>query len=171
MNEVEQLANRIRLHAMRMIRNAKSSHLGGNFSMAEIMAVLYSQILNISPDIVQDPNRDRLVLSKGHAAAGYYAVLAECGFFPVEWHGHRVRVDLGLRGPDGSFVLLASSNEVTLPLARPSDRTDPEWAVLESEFEAIYALSGGIAQGDSAQLQRVMREGWGPSSSSGGWRG
>ena len=92
-------------------------------------------------------------------------------FFPVEWHGHRVRVDLGLRGPDGSFVLLASSNEVTLPLARPSDRTDPEWAVLENEFEAIYALSGGIAQGDSAQLQRVMREGWGPSSSSGGWRG
>lgn len=92
-------------------------------------------------------------------------------FFRSEWHGHRVRVDLGLRGPDGQFIVLASSNEVELPLARPSDRTDPEWAVQEGEFEAIYALSGGLAQGDSAQLQRVMREGWGPSSSAGGWRG
>jgi hypothetical protein len=118
----------------------------------------------------------RLVMRAQNLTEGYHTdieVHSPVGdwFFQNEWHGHRVRVDLGLRGPDGTFVLLASSNEVEMPLARPSDRTDPEWAVLESDFEAIYALSGGLAQGDSAQLQRVMREGWGPSSSSGGWRG
>ena len=82
---IERLAKKIRIHATRMIHTAKSSHLGSNLSMAEIMAVLYAKILRISPDTIAEPNRDRLVLSKGHAAAGYYAVLAECGFFPKEW--------------------------------------------------------------------------------------
>jgi hypothetical protein len=86
-------------------------------------------------------------------------------FFHTEWGGARVRVDIGLRAPDGHFIVLASSNELELPTGSPSDRVDAEWAVQESEFEALYALSGGLDQGDSAQLQRVMREGWGLSSS------
>lgn len=53
--------------------------------MAEIMAVLYGRILNVSPETKDSLDRDRFILSKGHAAAGYYAALAECGFFPVEW--------------------------------------------------------------------------------------
>jgi transketolase len=82
---IKTLAQKIRIHATRMISVAKSSHLGGNFSMAEIMAVLYGKILNVSPQNTDDPNRDRFILSKGHAAAGYYATLAECGFFPLKW--------------------------------------------------------------------------------------
>lgn len=84
-DDITALATRIRLHATRMIHEAKSSHLGSNFSMAEIMAVLYGRVLKITPETVNHPGRDRLVLSKGHAAAGYYATLAECGFFPIEW--------------------------------------------------------------------------------------
>lgn len=84
-DSIKKLANNIRIHATRMISKAKSSHLGGNYSMAEIMAVLYGKVLNVSPEKVNDPDRDRFVLSKGHAAAGYYAVLAECGFFPLDW--------------------------------------------------------------------------------------
>jgi transketolase len=84
-NSLKQLAKKIRIHATRMIHTAKSSHLGSNLSMAEIMAVLYGKIMRISPDHPFAPNRDRFILSKGHAAAGYYAVLAECGFFPVDW--------------------------------------------------------------------------------------
>jgi transketolase len=83
--DIQSLAQKIRVHATRMISVAKSSHLGGNFSMAEIMAVLYGKILNVSPENIDDPNRDRFILSKGHAAAGYYATLAECGFFPIDW--------------------------------------------------------------------------------------
>jgi transketolase len=85
LTDIQALAQKIRVHATRMISVAKSSHLGGNFSMAEIMAVLYGKILNVSPENIDAPNRDRFILSKGHAAAGYYATLAECGFFPIDW--------------------------------------------------------------------------------------
>ena len=83
--EIERLATRIRIETLRMINRGKSSHVGGNFSMAEIMAVLYSRILKLTPETASAPDRDRLILSKGHAAAAYYATLAEFGFFPKEW--------------------------------------------------------------------------------------
>lgn len=111
----------------------------------------------------------RLVMRAHNLSAGHFTdIEVHCPvgdwFFRSEWGGARVRVDIGLRGPDGQFIVLASSNELELPTGRPSDRVDAEWAVQESEFEAMYALSGGLDQGDSAQLQRVIREGWGPSS-------
>ena len=83
--ELTDLAHRIRKHSVRMVHNANSSHLGSNLSMADLLAVLYKRILNVSPESINAPDRDRLILSKGHAAAGYYAVLAERGFFPIEW--------------------------------------------------------------------------------------
>lgn len=83
--EVRLFADKIRIKATEMISRAGSSHLGGNYSMAEMMAVLYGRILNVSPETKEDPNRDRFVLSKGHAAAGYAVALAERGFFPSEW--------------------------------------------------------------------------------------
>ncbi|MBN2579216.1 MAG: transketolase [Pirellulales bacterium] len=83
--ELRELARQIRLHSVRMTHRAKSSHVGGSLSMAEILAVLYRRVLRVSPETVEDPDRDRLVLSKGHACAGLYAILAECGFFPMDW--------------------------------------------------------------------------------------
>lgn len=53
--------------------------------MAELLAVLYRRVLRLSPQTAEDPDRDRLILSKGHACAALYAVLAECGYFPLEW--------------------------------------------------------------------------------------
>jgi transketolase len=79
------LARRIRLHALRMTHRAGSSHVASSMSMAELLAILYGSVLRVAPETVDDPDRDRLILSKGHACAGLYAVLAECGFFPLEW--------------------------------------------------------------------------------------
>lgn len=76
----EQLANRIRLKAWDMAYHAKASHMGGNFSVADVLAVLYHDIANIFPDDPMNENRDRIVLSKGHCCAVMYALLAECGF-------------------------------------------------------------------------------------------
>ncbi len=84
-NDLRELARRLRIHAVRMTSRAKSSHVASTMSMAEILAVLYRRILRIRPDAVDAPDRDRLILSKGHACAGLYAVLAECGFFPPDW--------------------------------------------------------------------------------------
>lgn len=83
--ELRNLARRIRSHAIRMTHRAGSSHVASSLSLAELLAVLYRSVLRVTPDTVDDPDRDRLILSKGHACAGLYAVLAECGFFPVEW--------------------------------------------------------------------------------------
>jgi transketolase len=64
-----------------MVSVAKSSHIGGCLSMAEILAVLYARVLRVDPDNPKDADRDRFVLSKGHAAAILYAALAARGFF------------------------------------------------------------------------------------------
>ncbi len=81
----KQLANKIRAQTLTMIHRARSSHIGSSFSMADLLAVLYSGVLRIDPSYLNDPDRDRFLLSKGHACAGVYAVLAEKGFFPCEW--------------------------------------------------------------------------------------
>jgi len=83
--ELKQLANTIRAHAVRMTHRGKSGHVGSTLSMADILAVLYSGPLRVHPSAPDWPARDRFILSKGHAGAGVYAVLAEKGFFPKEW--------------------------------------------------------------------------------------
>ena len=80
----EQLALRIRTHALNMTSRGGSSHIGSIYSMADIVAVLYGKVLNVFPEAPRAPARDRFILSKGHAGAGVYAALAERGFFPLE---------------------------------------------------------------------------------------
>jgi transketolase len=81
----EELALRIRRHALRMTSTGGSSHVGAVFSMADLVAVLYGHTLRVDPARPDWADRDRFILSKGHAGAGVYAALAERGFFPVEW--------------------------------------------------------------------------------------
>jgi len=76
-----QLAKKIRSHVLDMTRTGNSSHVGSCLSVADLLAVLYTGILNVNPKKPNDPNRDRLIFSKGHAAAALYATLAEVGFF------------------------------------------------------------------------------------------
>src|ERR1700680_475965 len=83
--DVKCLANTLRIHTVRMIHAANSSHIGSCLSMAELLAVAYGRILRIDPARPDWPDRDRFILSKGHACAALYAVLAETGFFPTSW--------------------------------------------------------------------------------------
>ena len=78
------LARRIRTHALRMTSIGGGSHIGAIFSCADILAGLYAGILHVDPADPRSPDRDRFVLSKGHAGGGLYAALAERGFFPVD---------------------------------------------------------------------------------------
>lgn len=79
------LATRIRVNALRMVHRARSSHIGGCLSVADLLAVLYGGVLRVEPSRPDWPDRDRFILSKGHAAAAIYAVLAERDFFPMDW--------------------------------------------------------------------------------------
>ncbi len=81
---LETKANLIRRHVIKMTFAAQSGHPGGSLSYADIFAALYFKIMNHRPKDPQWEDRDRLVLSKGHAAPAYYAALAESGYFPVE---------------------------------------------------------------------------------------
>lgn len=78
-----QLAWKIRRHILEMTNISQSSHIGSGFSVADIIAVLYSDVVNVDPSQPFMDHRDRVILSKGHAGAAIYSALAEKGFFAV----------------------------------------------------------------------------------------
>lgn len=91
-----ELARRIRLSVLEMCHSGGSSHIGSVYSCTDIIAVLYSECLKVFPSDPTNLNRDRFVLSKGHAGAGIYAALAHSGFFDV--------ASLGSHYKNGSFL-------------------------------------------------------------------
>jgi len=80
--ELGKKAKKLRYDIVMMIGAGKPGHLGGSCSIADIVAVLYFHKMRHNPDDPKFPDRDRLLLSKGHAALAQYAALAECGYFP-----------------------------------------------------------------------------------------
>ena len=86
MNKLElmKMANEVRKGAITAVHSAKSGHPGGSLSAADIYTYLYFEEMNVDPKDPKKADRDRFVLSKGHTAPGYYATLANRGFFPVE---------------------------------------------------------------------------------------
>lgn len=85
--EINAFAKKVRKEIVEMIYTAKSGHPGGNLSAVEIISTLYLKCMKHFPDWDKNPdfqNRDRFILSKGHASACLYSVLANCGYFPEE---------------------------------------------------------------------------------------
>lgn len=84
-HELESLAAKIRLDTLCSIKKMGQGHLGGSFSIVELLAVLYGKQLRVNPQDPQWADRDRLVLSKGHAGAALYSALANTGYFDRSW--------------------------------------------------------------------------------------
>lgn len=84
MENLTALSYRLRQHVVDIIMAGKGGHIGGDMSVIDILVTLYFDQMNISPENMNDPDRDLFVLSKGHSVEAYYAVLAEKGFFPYE---------------------------------------------------------------------------------------
>jgi transketolase len=82
--ELKELCRRFRIDVLTAIHGAQSGHPGGSLSVCEILTLLYQQRMNVDASRPDDPDRDRLVLSKGHAAPMLYRNLAEKGFIPME---------------------------------------------------------------------------------------
>ena len=82
--DLTSFANQIRICALELCYRSRSSHIGGSFSVADILAALYGDVLSIDPANATDPARDRLYYSKGHASAALYAALSIRGFFDVD---------------------------------------------------------------------------------------
>jgi len=97
-------ARQIRAEAIQMVAAAKASHIAGALSMADLLAVLYGEILRVKPEQPDWPDRDRFILSKGHSCTGVYAALALRGFFPL--------AELATYGQDGSRLMSHISHQV-----------------------------------------------------------
>lgn len=144
--DTEGLARRIRRHAVNMTRAGKSSHVGSVLSMADIMAVLYGRILRVDPNDPQRADRDRFVLSKGHAGAGVYATLAECGFISTEelathcQNGSRLSGHVSHKGVPGVELSTGSLGQglsvaTGMALAAKLDGKDHRVFVVQSDGE------------------------------------
>ncbi len=83
--DLKGIARKLRRHTITMISTAGSGHPGGSLSAAEIVTALYFHVMRHDPKNPLWPDRDRFILSKGHAAPILYAALAECGYFPLSW--------------------------------------------------------------------------------------
>ena len=83
-NELDQIARELRVAVVKMVYNAGSGHLGGSLSAADILTALYFDKMRVNPEEPTWDDRDRFVLSKGHAGPILYAVLAKRGYFPME---------------------------------------------------------------------------------------
>ncbi len=84
LQELQAVSRRIRRHIIQMIGAAKSGHPGGSLSAVEILVALYYGVMRHDPANPVWPGRDRFILSKGHGAPVLYAVMAECGYVPVD---------------------------------------------------------------------------------------
>ncbi len=98
------LAHRVRVDVLRMVHRARASHVGSCLSSADILAVLYGAVMRFDPAAPTTPDRDRFILSKGHAAAAVYSVLAQIGCL--------AHTDLDEYGNDGSLLMTHVSHKI-----------------------------------------------------------
>lgn len=137
------LAYKIRLHALEMTNRGGTSHIASIFSMADLVAVLYADVLRYDAKNPRWPQRDRLLLSKGHAGAGIYAALAESGFFSVselETHcqnGSRLSGHVSHKGVPGVEASTGSLGQ-GLPMAMGMAMA----AKLNHEDHRVYCIIG-----------------------------
>ncbi|MDO8685189.1 MAG: transketolase, partial [Clostridiales bacterium] len=103
--DLKKLSQELRIQIVEMIHNAGSGHSGGSLSCAEILTVLYEHVMNVRPADPLWADRDRFILSKGHAAPALYATLARKGFFGMESLKTLRRLESCLQGHPCMFKL------------------------------------------------------------------
>ena len=84
MENLSALAYELRENVVDMVMEGKAGHIGGDMSVMEILTELYFEQMNISPENMDSPDRDKFIMSKGHSVEAYYAVLARKGFFDIK---------------------------------------------------------------------------------------
>lgn len=177
--DAAELARAVRAHILRMTHAGRSSHVGSALSCADILAVLYAEVLQVDPDRPDHPDRDRLIMSKGHAGAALYAVLAQCGFFDTALLAQHYRngsflsghvSHVGVPGVELSTGSLGHGLSVGAGMAWRARRTGQSWrtfvllgdgecdegSVWEAAmFAAHHRLSGLVAIVDRNGLQSM----------------
>lgn len=182
--ELERIAQQLRVDAVTMVHAAACGHPGGPLGMADFMTVLFMEHLNLTPETLHAPDRDRFVLGNGHTCAGYYALLAAKGLIardellrfrkfgsPLQGHPHR-NLDLGIDFSTGSLgnslsvaggmALAARLNGwKTRVYSASSDGESQEGQIWEAATSAAHYDLGNltvIVDFNNIQIDGVMRE-------------
>ena len=145
MNKLElmKMANKVRKDALTAVYSAKSGHPGGSLSAADIYTYLFFEEMNIDSKNPKKEDRDRFVLSKGHTAPGYYATLANRGFFPVEDLKTLRQVGSYLQGhPDMKYIPGVDMSSGSLGQGISAAVGMAIAAKLSSEDYRVYTLLG-----------------------------
>lgn len=142
-NELQNYANEIRKGVIEAVYNAKSGHPGGSLSIAEILAVLYFNQMNIDEKNPKAKGRDRLVLSKGHTSPALYSVLALRGFFNIENLKQFRNINSNLQGhPDMNKVLGIDASTGSLGQGLSIANGMALASKLDSEGVRVYCICG-----------------------------
>jgi transketolase len=150
-------ARRIRRTSLHMVHQARMGHPGGDLSCADILAVLYFHVLRVRPDSPSDPDRDRFVLSKGHASAALYAALAERGFLPPEELDTYMRPLSRLNGhPDRNKVPGVEANTGPLGHGLPIAVGMAAAAKLDRSTWRTFVLTGDGELQEGSNWEAIM---------------
>ncbi|MGV8850393.1 MAG: transketolase [Propionibacteriaceae bacterium] len=150
-------ARRIRLQDLALVHFAGAGHIGGDFSATDIVTTLYGAVLNVGPDRVDDPERDRFVLSKGHVAGMYYTALAAFGFIPVEQLRTFLQPESMLNGhPNRLYVRGVEANTGPLGHGLPIAVGLAKAAVITGSLRRTYVLVGDGELQEGSNWEAMM---------------
>jgi transketolase len=142
-NQLIQIATENRRQNLLMLMNAPLGHIGGDLSVTDILTTLYFGILNIDPADPNKPDRDRLILSKGHCAGALYVTLAERGFFPVEELSTWVKPNSRLNGhPNRTKVPGVETNTGPLGHGLPIGAGAAKAAKMDGAAWKVFVITG-----------------------------
>ena len=158
--ELARLAALVRQRDLEMVAKARLGHLGGEFSAVDILVTLYFGVLRIDPEDPTAADRDRFVLSKGHAAAALYSTLAARGFFPVEELSTFLQPMSRLNGhPDRNKVPGVETNTGPLGHGFPVAVGMALAARMDRSSRRVYALTGDGELQEGSMWEAAMAAG------------
>ena len=155
--ELRVLANRIRRRDLQAVFEAGAGHIGGEMSVTDILTALYFHTMNVDPSRPLDPERDRLVLSKGHTACALYVTLAERGFIPKDEIATFLQPHSRLNGhPNRTKVPGVESNTGPLGHGLPVGVGMAKAAKLNHEGWRTFVVTGDGEMQEGSNWEAIM---------------
>lgn len=152
-----EVARQIRIQDLKLVHHAGAGHIGGDFSAIDIMTVLYGAVLNLTPETVADPERDRFILSKGHVAGSLYTTLAAFGFLPVAELATFLKPLTALNGhPNRNKVAAVEANTGPLGHGLPIAVGHALSAKLDVSLRRTYVLVGDGELQEGSNWEAMM---------------
>ncbi|WP_128772944.1 transketolase [Actinomyces oricola] len=150
-------ARLIRRKDLTLVAKARMGHLGGEFSITDVLATLYLHVLNLTVDNLEDPERDRLILSKGHAACALYTTLAAAGLMDVEELETFVQPDSRLNGhPNRLKVKGVEANTGPLGHGLPIAVGEAVAGQMDGSMRRVFVLTGDGELQEGSNWEALM---------------